>query len=644
MADLTENIFSSLIQQENNALPISGLFSSFVDPALTNPSPANLAGEGGGSVTGAPNLMNAPSVNGNAVSDKPSTISNQESRETKELIEVVSFEKPPEYIDSEYIEPVEFYSSAEEARKAVMEDYGDRFKKNTSKETTSKTEHKSSIVHEDGKKTDADVSVTASADIKGQSETDSEIDTLSILQAAESALKSLTKSDSGRSGKMSNQITDYQLSQIFLARKNCLKIYDGIHVFNGRYYQRYDDSELKSFILEELREYIGNAGNRDIPTAVAKYIGYERKIFMSGEDVPNCFVTFNNGILDLNSGRMHVFDPRVISLYQVQANYSHGLCSPAFENFLNTAGGNNPNFNLLVKQVIGYALTPDNSGKIIVVLQGVTNSGKSVLTSVLQQLLTPEAHLVVDAHRISDNFSFEELPGKILCVCPDMTSSPISENVASKLKQLSGNDIISSDRKFRSHITFRNTAKVFLVTNHCVITRTEDNAFKDRLITIPFGVSIPREKMDINLCEKLLRERDGLVSSCIDAYLALRHDAQSRQRMGQNGNYMFNNVFNINEVVQDVLNETDSFEGMIFHFVRSSFEISPNDRVDTCDAYAVFTKEYGLDSPDLFNKLFSRYVKDIFGSHAVSCRGPKNGASNGRRGFKGIRFKDGLQF
>ena len=328
MADLTENIFSGIIQQEDSAIPISGLFSSFVDPALTNPSPvspANLAGEGGGSVTGAPNLMNAPSVNGNEISDKPSLISNQESRETKELIDVVIFEKPPEYI-----EPVEFYSSAEEAEKAVMEDYGDRFKKNISKETTSKTEQKSSIVHEDGQKADADVSVAASGDIKGQSETDSEIDTLSILQAAESALKSLTKSDSGRGGKMSNQITDYQLSQIFLARKNCLKIYDGIHVFNGKYYQRYDDSELKSFILEELREYIGNAGNRDIPTAVAKYIGYERKIFMSGEDVPNCFVTFNNGVLDLNFGRMHGFDPRAISLYQVQANYSHGLCSPAF--------------------------------------------------------------------------------------------------------------------------------------------------------------------------------------------------------------------------------------------------------------------------------------------------------------------------
>lgn len=155
MADLTENIFSGLIQQENNALPISELFSSFVDHALTNPSPAspaNLAGEGGGSVKGAPNLMNAPSVNGNEASDKPSPISNQESRETKELIEVVSFEKPPEYIDSEYIEPIEFYSSAEEARKAVMEDYGDRFKKNTSKETTSTTEQKVRLFMKTAKK------------------------------------------------------------------------------------------------------------------------------------------------------------------------------------------------------------------------------------------------------------------------------------------------------------------------------------------------------------------------------------------------------------------------------------------------------------------------------------------------------------
>ena len=583
-------------------------------------------------------------VNGNEVSDKPSPISNQESRETKELIEVVSFEKPPEYIDLEYIEPVEFYSSAEEAEKAVMEDYGDRFKKIISKKTTSTTEQKSSIFHEDSKKADADVSVTASADIKGQSETDSEIDVLSILQAAESALKSLTKSDSGRSGKMSNQITDYQLSQIFLARKYCLKIYDGIHVFNGKYYQRYDDSELKSLILEELREYIGNAGNRDIPTAVAKYIGYERKIFMSGEEVPNCFVTFNNGVLDLNSGRMLGFDPRVISLYQVQANYFPGLCSPAFENFLNTAGGNNPNFNLLVKQVIGYALTPDNSGKIIVVLQGVTNSGKSVLTSVLQQLLTPETHLVVDAHRISDNFSFEELPGKILCVCPDMTFSPISENVASKLKQLSGGDRITVNRKFKSLLTFKNTAKVLMVTNHRITTRTSDNALIKRIVTVPFGVSVPREKMDINLCEKLLRERDGLVSSCIDAYLALRFDARKRQEMGLDGNYNFANVFKLNEVIESSTPDNDSIESMVQEFVSSCFEPSPDDRVNTSDAYEIFAEKYDVNCPDQFNKLFTRFVKELFGDQVVSSRGPKNGASNGPRGFKGIRLKDDPQF
>lgn len=154
MANLIENIFSDFIEKEDdNALPISGLFGSLVDPALTDPSPAspaNLAGEGGGPVTDAPNLMNAPSVNAHEVSksdDKPSSNSNLESQKSKELIEVVTFEKPPEYI-----EPVVFYSSKDEAEKAALEDDGDRFKKNTSKETTSKTEQKSSIVHEDGKK------------------------------------------------------------------------------------------------------------------------------------------------------------------------------------------------------------------------------------------------------------------------------------------------------------------------------------------------------------------------------------------------------------------------------------------------------------------------------------------------------------
>ena len=438
--------------------------------------------------------------------------------------------------------------------------------------------------------------------------------------------------------------TNFQLTETFLRRQICKNVYDCIYAYLNHYYKRLSDKDLESLAYDTLRNYALQCKNRAYVSAVAKNVWRETRIKVDGETLPDNFVAFRNGILDLNTGTMMDFTPSILTLYHVRANYIPGTWSPAFENFLISAGNMKPFFDLLVKQIIGYLLTSDNKGKIIIVLQGKSNSGKSVLTTVLQDLLNPDAYLVMDSNKISDTFSFEGLPGKVLCICPDMTSAPISENVASKLKQLSGGDRITVNRKFKSLLTFKNTAKVLMVTNHRITTKTSDNALIKRIVTVPFGVSVPREEMDINLCEKLLRERDGLVSSCVDAYLALRFDARKRQKMGLDGNYNFANVFKLNEVIESNAPDNDSIESMVQEFVSSCFEPSPDDRVNTSDAYEIFAEKYDVNCPDQFNKLFTRFIKELFGDQVVSSRGPKNGASNGRRGFKGIRLKDDPQF
>lgn len=126
-----------------------------------------------------------------------------------------------------------------------------------------------------------------------------------------------------------------------------------------------------------------------------------------------------------------------------------------------------------IYEFIGYVLSPDTNAKVFFVLQGVPNSGKSVLTTFLSGLFTENAVMTLDAHVFSDKYSISELVGKALCISPDLPAAPLDEKAVSKIKQITGNDIVSSNRKYESYVNFRCNAKIILVTNHPLITKRE---------------------------------------------------------------------------------------------------------------------------------------------------------------------------
>jgi putative DNA primase/helicase len=83
---------------------------------------------------------------------------------------------------------------------------------------------------------------------------------------------------------------------------------------------------------------------------------------------------------------------------------------------------------------------------------------------------------------------------------------------------LTGNDPVAARELFKEFIEYYPEFKLFIGTNHLPEFNTQDEALMDRVMTIPFRVSFPREHADRddNLLRDLKAEASGILNWAIE--------------------------------------------------------------------------------------------------------------------------------
>ena len=105
------------------------------------------------------------------------------------------------------------------------------------------------------------------------------------------------------------------------------------------------------------------------------------------------------------------------------------------DRFLYQIAGGDPVLIKRIWQVIGYCLVPqDNRAKRFFLFQGLGNTGKSVLGSLLSAFYEETAVGSVDAFRIGDRFSLSSLVNKALNISADLPSSALGDQAVGIIK------------------------------------------------------------------------------------------------------------------------------------------------------------------------------------------------------------------
>ena len=321
-----------------------------------------------------------------------------------------------------------------------------------------------------------------------------------------------------------SKITPIEAMALFLTRA-CLRRFNGdYYIFNGYVFDRIPPNELNQVIFHHLRDVVLKVGSASIIKHVADLVKANPDLNVAfTTDGPDCQY-FLNGCLD--HGILRRIIPAtdfftVYSPFPYPAEPEKASC-PVFDQFLATSFPNDPASASTVWAMIGYLMTRDMAGKCFFVLQGVPNSGKSVLGNLISELLNPDAVFSLEARRFSEKYALHGLLGSRLNVCMDLPSGRLNKEAVAAIKQITGGDRITDEGKYANLQTAKLECKFLFGTNFTFSAKDNDSALLERLIVIPFRVPVPPELRDPYLLDKLRAERPAIAAKSLVAYQELR--------------------------------------------------------------------------------------------------------------------------
>lgn len=339
---------------------------------------------------------------------------------------------------------------------------------------------------------------------------------------------------------------------------------------------------------------------------------------------PSHIIAFNDGVIDSMTSERMLPNPKYFCFAYINMSIKdvgrgEGV---VFEKFIDNCTGGDMKIRQRILEMIGLII----SGymlKVIFLILGPKNTGKSQFILLLRLLVGEmNCESLKSLNDFSDRWTTGRLLGKKLCICPDVPKEVINAESIATIKQLCGGDLVYGDQKYKIQFSYINEAKLVFASNHILrIADAEDEeAFIDRIVTIPFNNSISRDQMIPDLSYLLFQERGYIVEQAIEAL----QDLQRR-------NFVFTEI-DTPVFYEDTLSISDS----IASFCEEECIFSPETECTTYElykAYHGFCCETGQQAVAL--TVFSRNISNKYPDleHLRKVKGAP------QRGLRGITLK-----
>lgn len=243
-------------------------------------------------------------------------------------------------------------------------------------------------------------------------------------------------------------------------------------------------------------------------------------------DAEDMVLGVQNGVIELGD-TTQFRDGRPEDLIARQAGtewHSGDAACPMWGQFLQQVQPD-PDVRHWLQKFVGYCLTGKTSEQIFVVMHGHGANGKSVMVEILKRLLGSYAQTVQfstfterDPNAIRNDLASLD-KARLVVASEGPEGARLDEGV---VKQVTGEDAITARFLHREFFTYTPRFKVVLVTNHKPVISGTDHGIWRRVVLVPFPVTIPKEKQDKWLLDKLTAELPGILAWAIDGFHAWR--------------------------------------------------------------------------------------------------------------------------
>ncbi len=285
-----------------------------------------------------------------------------------------------------------------------------------------------------------------------------------------------------------------------------------IYIFNGRYWQEIEDDEIRR-VLSNISIKLGFYS-----PAVAKTSEFKKKLFAqftdSGIDEASTPSATNKILINLKNGTLEI-DKKNVKLrkhnrddfltYALAYDYDAKANAPIFSKYLNEVLPHSDTQKVL-QEFMGYVFTQKFKVEKVAVLHGSGANGKSVFFEVIAELMGKKNLSFKGLGDICSNGDRgnnhrAELEGKLINYASELNPQGADFDI---FKALVSGEPVSARRLFKDVFTMANTAKLIFNTNTLPKEAEKTKGYFRRFLIIPFDVTIPDNKKDINLHNKII--------------------------------------------------------------------------------------------------------------------------------------------
>jgi len=255
--------------------------------------------------------------------------------------------------------------------------------------------------------------------------------------------------------------------------------------------------------------------------ATVEAASWEQTINVGPEDIDRDGWLFNvrNGTVDLRSGELREHRREDLISKIADVDYDAAAECPTWKAFLREIMDYRVELIEFLQTAVGWTLTGDMSEQTMFMLYGSGANGKSTFLNALIELMgeyaisTPtETFMKKNGDQMSNDIA--RLRGtRLVTTIEAEQGRKLSEPL---IKQITGNDRMTARFLYGEFFDFFPTFKIYMATNHKPVIHGTDYGIWRRIKLVPFTVTIPKEKQDGRLQEKLRGEYAGILNWMIE--------------------------------------------------------------------------------------------------------------------------------
>ena len=215
-----------------------------------------------------------------------------------------------------------------------------------------------------------------------------------------------------------------------------------------------------------------------------------------------------NGIVNLETGVLREADP--LSDYNTMqtAVAPKNVATPKWEEFLKLVITDDDRISY-IQELLGVALVGEVRWHVLPVLVGVGANGKSTLLDVAAKVLgsyarTMPENFLLDTNSVQHSTEIANLRGVRLAIASE--TRPDGKFNESRVKMLTGGDIISARKMYKDFFDFKPSHTMFLALNHLPSVKSGGSGFWRRLRKIDFSYQVPEALQKQGLADDIVKE------------------------------------------------------------------------------------------------------------------------------------------